>query len=230
MQAQGMALLSKSPVQVDGHNGMLLHIEQPAYGTLFRKWMVAVDRAGATTLIVATYPEAEAQQGALLKTAILAATFHKASDPADALTFSVTPSAPFQVAKVFGQNMILSPHGVFPVKDESVPFMVLGLSASEGLAIPDKKAFAERRVMKTAKVKNIIVTQNTPVTIGNLSGYTTTAKGEGEDTATPLTIYQVLLFDTSGYCLIQGIAPLAESDKYLPVFGSISKSFKLGLR
>lgn len=230
MQAQGMALLNKSSVKIDSHTGMLLHVEQPAYGTLFKKWMVAVDRSGTTTLIVASYPEAEAKQGELLKTAILTATFHKATDPSDALTFSVTPSPPFKVAKVIGQNMVLSPNGSFPVKDEKIPFMILGLSASEGLAIPDKKAFSEHRVLKTAKVKNTIVTQSTPVKIGNLSGYATTAKGEGEDTATPLTVYQVLLFDTSGYCLIQGIAPSAEKDAYMPLFEKMSKSFKMKLR
>lgn len=227
MQAQGMALLSKSSIKVDGHTGMLLHVEQPAYGMLFKKWMVAVDRSGATTLIVASYPEAEAKQGELLKTAILAATFGKTTDPTDALTFSVTPSSPFKVAKVFGQNMILSPNGRFPVKDEKVSFMILGLSASEDLDIPDKKTFSEHRVTKTATVKNISVNQSTPVKIGDLSGYATTAKGEGKDTATPLTIYQILLFDASGYCVIQGITPSAEKDTYMPVFDKIAKSFKM---
>lgn len=229
MQTQGMVLLNTSSVKVDGHNGMLLHVEQSAYGTLFKKWMVAVDRSGATTLIVASYPEAEAKQGEVLKSAILAATFHQATDPSDELTFSVTPSTPFKVAKVFGQNMVLSPHGRFPVKDESIPLMIVGLSASKGLDISDKRIFAERRVKKTAKVKNITVTQSTPVKIGNLSGYATTARGEGEDKATPLTIYQVLLFDTSGYCLIQGITPSADKEKYIPVFEIISKSFKMKL-
>lgn len=227
MQAQGMSLLGKSSVKLDGHTGMLLHVEQPAYGTLFNKWMVAVDRSGTTTLIVATYPEAAAKQGEPLKTAILAATFGKETDPTDALTFSVTPSPPFRVARVFGQNMILSPNGRFPVKDENVPFMILGLSASEGLSIPDKKTFSERRVTKTAKVKNIAVTQSAPIKIGNLSGYMTTAKGEGEETATPLTIYQVLLFDRSGYCLFQGVTPSAEKNTYMPIFEMIAKSFKM---
>ncbi len=227
MQAQGMTLLSKSLVKVDGHTGMLLHVEQPAYGALFKKWIVAVDRSSATTLIVASYPEAAVKQGELLKTAILAATFGKVSDPTDALSFSVTPSPPFKVAKVIGQNMVLSPGGRFPVKDENVPFMILGLSVSEDLSIPDKKIFSERRVTKTATVKNIRVNQSTPVKIGDLSGYATTAKGEGDDTATPLTIYQVLLFDESGYLVIQGITPSAEKNTYMPVFVTIAKSLKM---
>ena len=227
MQAQGMTLLSNSSVKLDGHTAMLLHVEQPAHGTLFRKWVVAVDRSGATTLIVASYPKAKANQGEPLKTAILAATFRKATDPTDALTFSVTPSSPFKVAKVLGQNMILSPDGRFPVKDENVPFMVLGLSASKELAIPDQKTFSERRVAKTAQVKNITVDQTVPIVIGQLSGYATTAKGIGEDAATPLTVYQVLLFDKSGYCVIQGFTPTAQNDTYVPIFEQIAKTFRM---
>jgi hypothetical protein len=228
MQAQGMKLLSKSPAKVSGHKAMLLHVEQFAYGTLFSKWLVAVDRAGTTTLIVATYPQAEdQQQGESLRAAVLAATFGKPTDTTDALLFTAKPSGPFQVAKVMGQNMILSPHGQFPVKDENVPFMILGLSASENLVLSDRKAFAEHRITKTATVKTISVNQSTPVKIGGLSGYTTTATGEGADAGTPLSIYQVLLFDTSGYCVIQGITPSANRSTYMPVFETIAKTFKM---
>lgn len=227
MKAKGMTLLSKSSVKVDGHTAMLFHIQQPAYGRVFEKWMVAVDHSGATTLIVATYPKAAAKQGGLLKTAILNATFGKATDPADALIFSVTPSPPFKVAKIIGQNMILSPNGRFPVKNESVPLMVLGFSVSKDLAIPDKKTFSERLVRKIATVNSISVSQSSPVTIGELSGYVTTAKGEAKDTGAPLTIYQVLLFGASGYCVIQGITPSVETKTYMPVFEKIAKSFKM---
>jgi len=228
MQAQGMKLLSRSSTKVDGYKAILLHVEQSAYGTLFKKWLVAVDRAGTTTLMVATYPQAEdQQQGESLRAAVLAATFGKPTDTTDALSFTAKPMAPFQVAKVLGQNMILSPDGQFPVQDENVPFMILGLSASENLVVSDRKAFAEHRITKTATVKTISVNQSTPVTIGDLSGYTTTANGEGADAGTPLSIYQVLLFDTSGYCVIQGVTPSAKKSTYMPVFEKIAKTFKM---
>jgi hypothetical protein len=228
MQAQGMTLLSRSSTEVDGHEAILLHAEQSAYGTLFKKWLVAVDRSGTTVLMVATYPQAEGQQhGNSLRATVLAATFGQPTDTSDALSFTVKPTAPFQLAKILGQNMILSPEGRFPVKDEKVPFMVLGLSASQNLVASDRKAFAEHRITKTATVKAISVNQSTPVTIGDLSGYTTTANGEAVDGGTPLSIYQVLLFDTSGYCLIQGVTPSAEKSTYMPVFEKIAKTFRM---
>lgn len=227
MQARGMTLIGNSSVKVDGQTAMLLEVEQPAYGTLFRKWMLVIERPAGTALIVASFPKAEAEQGGELKAAILAAVFGKPSDPAHALAFVATPVTPFQVAKVMGQSMILSPGGRFPLKDENAPFMVLGLSASEDLAIADQRAFAERRVANTATVKDIKVELTAPITIGHLSGYATTANGVGEDAATPLTIYQVFLFDKSGYCVIQGVTPTAEKETYVPIFQQVAKTFRM---
>ena len=228
MQAQGMKLLSRSSARVDGHEAILLHVEQFAYGTLFKKWLVAVDRAGATVLIVATYPQGEDQKnGESLRAAVLAATFEDSTDPIDALLFTAKPMAPFQVARVLGQNMILSPDGRFPVQDEKVPFIILGLSASEKPVVSDRKAFAERRITKTATVKTISVDESTPVQIGGLSGYRTTANGEGADAGTPLSIYQVVLFDASGYCVIQGVTPSSKQSTYMPIFEKIARTFRL---
>ncbi|MDA0321403.1 MAG: hypothetical protein O2923_01610 [Verrucomicrobia bacterium] len=108
-----------------------------------------MDRSGATVLIAASYPKAEMKnKEALLKAAVLSATFGTPTDPADALAFTATPAAPFQVAKILGQNMILSPDGRFPVNDEKVPFMILGLSAERNTYLPVFKKIADSFRMK----------------------------------------------------------------------------------
>lgn len=228
MQAQGMKLLNKLSVKVDGQPAILLDVEQVASGVLFKKWLLAVDRSSSTTLIVATYPNVEAkQQQNLLKATVLGATLGKQSAPREALSFTAIPIPPFQNAKTIGQTLILSPGGKFPLKDENMPFMVLSLSTVKELAIPDKRAFAESRVIQTATIKNIKVDKSSPVKIGTLSGFTTLAEGKGEYASTPLTIYQVVLFDVSGYYLILGVVPLANKDMYLPIFEKIAKTFTL---
>lgn len=228
MQARGMTLLEHLSVKVDGQQAMLLNVEQPAYGMLFRKWMLVVDRPNGTALIVATFPKSETRQGEDLKVAILASTFGIPSDPLDALAFVATPVAPFKVAKIMGQNMILSLNGQFPSDNEKSPIMILGLSTSTTPLASDQKAFADHRITQTATVKNVEITErSTPITIGELSGYMTMATAEGNDEAVPVTIYQVVLFDPSGYCMIQGITPSAKKVTYLPAFRKIAESFKL---
>lgn len=227
LEAQGIKLLSKTPIKIDGHTGMLLKAEQPAYGKLFRKWMLVADRDGETTIIVATYPKTSEKEGELLRKSILSAKFVKAADPLGALAFSATPVQPFKFAKVIGQTMILTPGGEIPAKDESVPVMVLGMSLSKNLIIADRKAFSEDRIKKTPGIKSITVSSSSPVTIDSLPGYVTMASGEGEKNETPLTLYQVLLYDNSGYCIMQGIAPSKEDSSYLPVFENIARSFRI---
>ena len=228
LQAQGMYLIERSSITVDGRVAMLLHVEQSAYGSQFRKWVLAVDHSGSTTLIVASYLSGESkQQEQLLKKAVLSATFGKQTDPMDALSFNVKPQAPFEIAKVMGQNVLLSPNGQFPVNDKSTPIMIVGISASEGLIIEDRKEFAKRRVTQTPTIKNIIIQQSIPTTIGLLNGYSTLAEGKSEDTSMPMTVYQVILFDSSGYCIIQGVTPSANKEEYLPIFKTIAKSFRM---
>ena len=228
MQARGMVLLEKSSVTVDGQAGMLLHIEQSAYGMLFRKWILVVDRSGSTTFIAGTCPMTESsQQESLLKEAVLSTTFGKQVDPMDALSFSVHPQAPFEIAKVMGNNVLLSPNGQFPAKDENIPIMIVGISYAENLNIENRKQFARDRIKKTPTVKNIIIQQCTPATIGLLTGYSVIAEAKSKKTSKPMTIYQVLLFDATGYCIIQGLTPSAKEEEYLPIFNEIAKSFRL---
>lgn len=231
MKAQNMTLLEKSAVVIDGYPAMLLHLEQPGYGMLFNKWALVVDYPKLTTMITASFPKTQSTgQGELLKSALLSVTFGKKNDAIDALIFIVTPEPPFEIAKVVGQNLILSPDGQFPMIDESVPYMIVGLSISEGLVVSNKKSFAIKRILdiaKTAKVKDLSIETNVPVTIGSLSGYTTIATGRDKETDTPMTIYQVLLTGSSEYSLIVGLTPTDQKDKYLPIFKNISRTFSM---
>lgn len=228
MQSQGMQLIDHQSVSVGDRAAVLLHVEQAAYETLFKKWILAVDQDGSTTLITASYPSAKAEtQEQLLKDALLAATFEEQNDPMGTLAFRATPIPPFEVARIMGQTLLLTPNGVFPANIENMPIMILGLSATEGWSTPEQRKFAEDRVKKTAMVDNITVETQTSVTIGDLSGYKVLATGEGERTGTPLTIYQVILYDSSGYCLIQGITPTEDKDTNLPIFEGIAKTFTL---
>ena len=231
-----MALINHSIIEVDGLQAILFKVEQSAYGTVFQKLVLAVNRSGSTTIIMASYPaEFSDQLEQPLKTSLLASKFGAKKEAQAlqqsniaALPFEVTPVSPLEIAKVMGNNLILSYEGQFPLKDEKFPFMVIGLSMSKDMAIPDRQAFAEQRIRKTtAAASNIRVFGSQPVNIDGLEGFTTLAEGDGASAGTALTIYQVVLYDKDGYSLIQGFTPSLHEDKYLPVFEDIANSFKM---
>lgn len=231
IEAQGMKLLNKSSVMAGGRSAILLDIEQFAYGTMFKKWLLAVDRSGSTALIVATYPSA-ANKGLAeqLKEAVLGVSFGEISDPKEALSFTVMPSPPFEIAKIMGQTLIMSVNGEFPVKDENLPFMILALSPNKDNVISDKKAFAENVVKQTATVKNITIQRTEPIKIDSLMGYAIVAEGIGGKEKTPLTLYQVILYDPVGHSAILGLTPSAKRDVYMPIFEKVAKTFALKAR
>ncbi|MGE0744127.1 MAG: hypothetical protein AB7K86_02720 [Rhodospirillales bacterium] len=228
LAAQGMMLTAQSEVTVDGRPARLLSFDQVVNGARFVKWVLAVDRGAVTNLLVGSYPAAiAAQSEAPVKDALLAARFGKPLDPVEALSFTIVAAAPFEVARVAGQTVLLSPGGKFPLEDERAPIMVAGLSASKDLDVPDKKAFAERRIEQTATVTDVVRGETRPVTIAGLDGFEVFAEGRGKTAGVKLTIYQVILYDSAGYAVMQAVMPTAEKETYLPIFARIAGSFAM---
>lgn len=227
LKARDLTLVDKSDVQIGGNPAVLLRIDQKLKGTLLKKWIAVVNRGPSTVLIVATWPDANKDQEGLLKQSILSSTFGKPHDPTDALSFTIQPMSPFQIATVVGQTLILSPEGRFPVKDEDTPFMVVGLSPAHAAKIDDQKAFAERRIMDVKAAKRISVDQSEPIEVHGLKGYRTLAHGMGTIADTPMKIHQVMLFRQDGYALILGVTAASRSEMYLPMFAEITKTFLL---
>ena len=226
LQPRGMELIGSEPVEIDGQYAELFDIEQSAYGVRFSKWVLAVDRSEGTTLIVATYvKERKAEEREPLRTAILGSRFGAAADPLAALAFVVAPSEPFAIAKVIGQNMILTPGGRFPVVSEQDPILVVGRSVSAPAAA-DRKAFAEHRIRKTARVSDVMIERTSPVVIDGLSGFVTHATAVGQGAATPLTLYQVILFEPGGYYVVQGVSPAVTQAEHLPLFEAMATSLR----
>lgn len=227
MKEKGMSLLKKSQVTISAHKGVLFHIEQPAYGLLFKKWILVVEYDKKTILIVASYPETAQQQEAFLKEATLNVKLSEASDPLDALGFSIIPEAPFEIANTFAKQIILTPGGHFPVKNKRDPLMVIGLSLTDEMPIPNKRQFAENRIKQVKAVDNVTIRKSVPINIGNLSGYETIASAKKSESNLSLTVYQVILFDGSGYSITQGLLPESEESKYLPIIRNIANTFKI---
>ena len=72
LSRQGMTLLSRENVSIDGHPGLLLHVDQTFGPSSFRKWIVIFGNERETVLITATYPTpSEEQLSHTLRDAVL---------------------------------------------------------------------------------------------------------------------------------------------------------------
>jgi len=83
-----------------------------------------------------------------------------------------------------------------------------------------------QRLFQTALTKISSVTSNNKITIDRLDGYEIVADAEDADSGTPLTVYQVILYDDGSYILMQGLVGTNLADEYLPEFKRLARSLK----
>ncbi len=226
LKEKGMKLLGDSSLTVDVHSAILVNIEQTANGILFNKFGLLVDRSGSTTIIMAVFPKSLSQQThQLMKKTVLGISFGKTPDPMDAVPFTIELQAPFEIAKVLANSLIITPNAVFPKRNLNDPLLIIGLSMSENFIIDEKKTFAEIRIIQIPTIDSITVRETKPITIDDMGGFVTIADGIESDTL--MTIYQVMLFDSSGYALILGKTSKEKEEEYLPALKNIAASFRM---
>ena len=225
---QGMKLMSQHEARYGTYNGILIFAAQVAQGIDYLKWMAAFGDDKTTYLVTATFPkEAEATLSDVLKKAVLGARVGVADvDALAALTFRISPTNEMKLAKVVANSILLSKGGVFPAKSVEIPVFIIGASASRGLTVPNKRAFAEARLQNVALLKDVRLKTTEPVTIGGLDGLESVADALDSKSDAKMLLYQVVLFDTDGYYLMQGIASEHEGKAQLPTFKEIARSFR----
>lgn len=229
MGARGMILLSKETVNIDGQQGILLQVMQKAYGIEFQKWILVIGDSGKTIMIIATFPKSlEAQLSSRLKSVVMSAKLDQGTPPApgDDLPFTVTASPKLRLTtQGISKLLMYTKDGVIPVKSPEDPLFLVAPSLSQ-VAIMDKRAFAEQRLSQTAETKLTAIKSTRPISIDGLSGYESLADAEDVNSGTPLTFYQVMLFDENSYILMQGLVGAKLSNTYMPEFVAMARSLK----
>ena len=226
LKTRGMTLASKENVEIDGNPGVLLSVTQTAYGTQFAKWIVAFGNDKETKMVTATFPKSdEANLAHQLKEVVLSTKFDDTPPPAPGadVGFAIVASAKLKLTRGIGKMLMYTKDGVIPAKSPEDPLFIAAPSLSK-VPIENKRQFAIQRLYQTAHTKISSVTFNNEITIDGLDGYEIVADAEDADSRTPLTVYQVVLFDDRSYILMQGLVGADVSGEYLPEFKAMARS------
>jgi tetratricopeptide (TPR) repeat protein len=227
-EKHGMTLLVKDPVVFGEHEGSILLVSQSIQGIEFLEWIGIFSDGKTTYLVNASFPrETASHLSDILKRTVVGARLTTTpSDPLDALPFSISPHDDMKIATVFGNSIVLSKGGVFPAKCMETPVMVIGASLCDALNIPDRRAFAEARLQKSEMLTAILPKATTPIAIDGLDGFETVADATDAESGAKALLYQVILFESGGYYLIQGIASEQEDNTQLLIFKQIANTFR----
>jgi hypothetical protein len=224
---RGMTLISSTRREVDGKQGLLLQVTQAAYGVEFLKWMLAVGDAKQTTMIVATFPKAaEADLSDPMRTAVLSARWTRGSapDPFEGLPFRITPSSSLKIAGRLNNLLVLSESGSMQPQGPNAALFMVGSSVSP-VRIDDLATYAEARARQTKQMNDIRVSRQASVTIAGTLAHELIAEGTDTSTGRAVTLYQVLLPESGGYVLMQGLVASPRATAMIPEFRRAAQSF-----
>ncbi len=231
MRANGWTLLSKEEVEVDGLTGVLIHFQQPGPGGgVFLKWLLVFGNQRKTTIITATFPKfLKGEFSAELRGVVVGTQLDNSPPPAPGsdAPFTVVASKKLKLTPNIsvGKSLIYTKDGVIPGESPGDPFFIVTPSLGN-VAVDDEREYALRHLHQTAATKIVSVTSTQPITIDGLDGFESLADAEEDDSAAPLILYQVMLFDGASYIAIVGRVRADASDEYLPEFRAMARSLR----
>jgi hypothetical protein len=224
-----MNLLSQETASFGVLNGSLFAVSQKAQDRVFQKWLGVFGDTQTTFIVTATFPaDLDKELSVILKKTVASAkVIAELSNPAEALIFEITPAADLSISKIIGNNMVLTRSGEFPVKKlTDGPLMVIAASFSQGPSVQQHREFALARLNQTAGLSSISAGTPKEIKMDGLPGYEIVGHALDAASGEKAVIYQVMLFEETGYYLMQGIIAERDMEKYLPVFKKTAESFK----
>jgi len=226
---QGMALISKDVVNIDGYEALLLNVDQNAYGMRFEKWIVVFGNEKETVMITAAFPKGKNELSDTLKQAVLSAQWNPNAkvDFFEGLTFKVAEYGGFKIANKVGNNLTLTFGGAFPVKNEDDPVIVVGALLIDSKMITDRKQFARKSVYQTATLSNFKILEESDVRVAALPGRRIIAKAKDTKTGHDRLLYSVYLYNSDECYVFNGIADFSKREEYQSIFSSILNSFSV---
>jgi hypothetical protein len=225
LKRKGMSLVGKENVEVDGHSGLLLRVNQEAYGTEFAKWILVLGNEKETKMVLATFPRAdEVALSAELKSIVLGTKLDAtaANAPGADVGFTITTSDTLKPAQGIGKMLVYTLDGTIKQKSPEDPVFTAARSFSK-VPIVDKRQFAIQRLLQTALTQITSITTTNPITIDGLDGYELLADAQSSRSGAPLVVYQVMLFDEGAYLLMQGRVGEPLAPEFIPEFKAMAR-------
>lgn len=228
LATRGMRLLSREELPQAAHRGLLVALEHPADGVVWRKWIRAFGDEDGTTVVVATYPAAEAAQLAdVLRRAVLSARPTKApADRDEGLMFSVDESAELVVIHRAGNLLMLAPPGTQIPVGNDVPKLIVGSSIAPTVGA-SLAHFARDRARHIEGVAGLEIVSQEALSVDDYPADEITAKGTDPDSGEALGVYQLVLDEGGDYHIAIGLVALGQLEAHLPAFRRVARSLRL---
>lgn len=241
MSGKGWTLLSRTEHKVQDFDGLLVHVKQPEKDVVLLKWTLAFGDGEQTRLVTATFPQSrELEMSQMLRLAVLSTRPSGAAPagPGADLPFTITDSKQLKRVPGVSRMLLYTKDGAFPPKLPDDPLFTVAPAIGEVVGSAGKRRFAEEQLRGIAQIAQLSIQSTEPIKIDGLEGFESLAKADdvasekraatasaGPSRQTPLTVYQVVLFDEKWYVVMQGLVGRDRQNEYLPEFKAMARSF-----
>jgi hypothetical protein len=224
---RGMNLIESSPVTGGGTEALLVHVVQRANGSDYFKWILVGGSETRAFLIVGTFSEADSDLSDAIRTSVLTSSWNEEGRRGlmEGLSFRIDPTPRMRLAERMGNLLILTESGRLDSGKPGAGVLIVGSSLGE-VEIGDLVAFAKERLMKTDRLKGVRFRSDSSVVVDGLQGRELTADGTDAKDGRPMGVYQLLLADGKTYYIAQGFVVNNRLKELLPVFRTITGSFR----
>jgi hypothetical protein len=229
LKSQGVDLIAKKDLTINGFPAVFIEAEQTAYGTLFIKYILTFGTESNTTMINGMFPkEFNKEMSSDIKNSLLSVVYEtdKNVNPLDEIDYTVDiENTKLKYANVLANAIIYTVDGKVPTESDDKTFYTIASSLGK-IEITDKKQYAINRLNKTATIKNISPNNIQEIEINGFKGYEIIAKGINEKTGKEEQIYYVMLFNDNLYYLLMGVAE-NDFENNIDLFKKVTKTFSL---
>lgn len=225
---RGMVVGDSETVRLGDQDASLYSIVQNVQGSVYRKWMLILGSEEKTIMVVAAFLEkyapemSEPTRGALLS---VSWDPHVPLDYFEGLSFRIEESSRLKIVRRVSNMITLGGNDEPGAPD--LPDLLYLIGSSFEAAAGEVKEFSERRLKASYGVVDIEIVEGRWVTIAGRQGYEIVATATDEDSADPLTLYQVILPGEGVYYIAYGQSAPTDADVYLSEFRQVTESLTL---
>ncbi len=237
LEKEGLHVLDRREVYLNNQKkegeaipAQLLSIRQRVKSTGYFKWLLLFGDDDKTIMVNAFYPMQEKVSNPLgqeLESILMAAQWdpQRKLDIEANLSFKIKPEKGLKLAQRMQNTLLYTRDGKTPNPSPEDPMFIVGRSFFEQ-QIKDPLAFAKNRVIHFPTLKDVEIESVEPAKVDKLEGFEIMARAKDKQTASPMTLYQMMLFSGQHYYILVGAVGKNDTENYFEQFKKTAQSFK----
>lgn len=230
MEKRGMILTASKSENLGNLLGLSIEFKQSMYGVNFNKYARLFGDENCCYLVLASV--AEDTDPAIVKRlkeamySIAIDTSAKAPSLDEGLNFSIADGSILKKSRRLQNALIYKPDKADNAEKKTAVLVVAPSIAA--IKIDNPAEFALTRLKNIETMTDIKVDSERDITIDGLKGREIKASAKEVKSGAQSYVYQVMLFDTSGYYyIVQGLSPIDNKAVMDKEFSAITNTFKL---